>query len=315
MSAGTPPQPPPLRGLAGRGTSVEEGLRGLTCGILFGIASPLSAHPLDTIKTMAQTTHQFGSSASVALAAWRDGGVRRLYRGLLPPLLGSSLYRSIQFSAYGAAFGALRNEAWATGTEGWLAGVPPRVYIAALVSTTARVLVETPLEVLKIRRQTGQSWGGDEVGAASVAAGAPARRSRWRAVAATYRGLGITWWRTLVALGGYFVLIDAWGRHVPPTATTGSGTLDAFMKGAVCATTAWVAAWPLELLKSSVQSGLALDGVPPSAGLRQRAAAIWKQRGLRGLYRGIGPGVLRSVVGNGCATAAYTACAAALDVG
>lgn len=296
----------PRRGgtLAGAGGGVEEGVRGLVCGVLFGIASPLSAHPLDTIKTV-QQTGSTGGAWAVLRRLFRDGGVRRLYAGLLPPLAGSSVYRAVQFSAYGATMGALRDTEWAQ-TRTPVFGAPLRVLLAGIVASTARVAVETPLELLKVRRQTGQSWLPTHPGGLLPAA------------AAVYTGLGITWARTVIALGGYFVLVDAWDRAAPPPppssaiATSASATLAAFVKGAVCATAAWVAAWPLEVLKSSQQSGLALHGLAADATLAARGAAIVRAHGAQGLFRGIGPGVLRSVVGNGTATAVFAACSACL---
>ena len=57
-------------------------------------------HPLDTIKTkmQGQVNYKAGSAWSTLSKVVRTEGVLALYRGLLPPLLGSSLFRSIQVS-------------------------------------------------------------------------------------------------------------------------------------------------------------------------------------------------------------------------
>lgn len=80
------------------------------------------------------------------------------------------------------------------------------------------------------------------------------------------------------------------------------------MKGSFCATSGWVLAWPLELAKSIAQSGL-----HARAGAFARFGAIVKERGVMGLYRGIGPGLARSIVGNGAALAAFDACNSCMD--
>jgi solute carrier family 25 (mitochondrial carnitine/acylcarnitine transporter), member 20/29 len=83
---------PARRGtLVGSGSGTTEGLRGLTCGLLFGLASPIVGHPLDTIKTKMQTSHLRGNSLSVFRDVIRVEGARGLFRGILPPLLGSSI--------------------------------------------------------------------------------------------------------------------------------------------------------------------------------------------------------------------------------
>ena len=39
----------------GKSSGLIEALRGLVCGTLFGITSPIIGHPFDTIKTKMQT--------------------------------------------------------------------------------------------------------------------------------------------------------------------------------------------------------------------------------------------------------------------
>ena len=71
----------------------------------------------------------------------------------------------------------------------------------------------------------------------------------------------------------------------------------------VCATVAWAIAWPLEVAKNKVQGaeGALYKGRSTLAIVRQVAATD----GLRGLYRGILPGALRSFVANGAGMAVY----------
>ena len=111
-------------------------------------------------------------------------------------------------------------------------------------------------------------------------------------------------------------MTDIWERKGGERAADAAARaplLYAFVKGATCATAAWIAAWPLELLKNATQSGLALDGLDHRAGIFARGAAIFRARGIRGLYRGIGPGVSRSLVGNGVASAVFSVCSACLQ--
>jgi len=277
--------------VVGDGTTGQEARRGLLCGVLFGIASPLAAHPLDTIKSQMQAlpaAARGGALASLRRILAADG-VRGLYRGLLPPLFGSAVYRSLQFSAYGAAHAAARGDPWLATPLPALGGLQLRVLLAGAAATTARALVETPLEVLKVRQQLGVApLGGGGLAGLRI-------------------GFCLTWARLYVALGGFFVLIDHVERHHPVLFSM--PVVGSFFKGGVCATATWVLAWPLEVVKNQVQSGLH----PGGGGALARLAAILRARGVAGLYRGIGPGMARSLLGNGAALAAYDSCKAALQ--
>ncbi len=214
-------------------------------------------------------------------------GVRGLWRGLAPPLIGSVAYRSSQMGVFAYFMAHFLNHSWARARIPGSGGVEVRVVLSAAAATTARALIETPLEVIKIRRQLGLP--------------PPA------SAAELVRGFGLTWARLYVALGSFFVLCDSADRHAPALFAT--PLIGPFLKGGVAATAGWWLAWPLEVAKSRVQSGLYGGGA--LAALRGAVAA---GNGWRGLYRGLGPGSARSLVGNGAALAAYEGCVACFAI-
>jgi solute carrier family 25 carnitine/acylcarnitine transporter 20/29 len=268
-------------GVGGGGTVRTESLRGLICGLCFGVTSPLVSHPLDTIKSRMQALPSAAAMGTLETlkSTLRAGGARALYAGLLPPLLGSAFYRSLQMSAFSAAYAALRDDAALTAPVPQLAGLQLRVLVAGAAATSARALIETPLELLKVRRQLQL----------------PAPRS----LRECFSGFLLTWTRLYVALGGFFVAVDHCDRHHPWLFAQPGGS---FLKGAVCATACWWLAWPLEVLKNRVQSNQYAGGA--LAQLR----SIVRERGIAGMYRGILPGTLRSILGNGFALLAFDAC-------
>lgn len=284
-----------MAALSGDGSGAAEGLRALVCGVVFGATSPLAGAPIDAVKTRMQADPLYARSSAVGTlrGVVAAEGAGALYRGLLPPLLSSSAFRSIQFSAYAATVGACRDSEALCAPAPALGGTPPRVLLGGLAASTARSVIEVPCEYVKIARQLGRPWRGE--GLASRA----------------YVGFGLSWGRMVVALGGYFWLMDLTARHGPGGlwATPGLGP---FLQGSLSATAAWAAAWPLELLRTTAQAGL-YPGL--RAGARARALLRDRGGGLAGLYRGIGPGLARSVVANGCATLAYTTCQACWPAG
>jgi len=290
--------------LVGGGGAGLEGMRGLLCGLLFGLAAPLVGQPLDTIKTRMQADAAYARGGALATARGivAREGLLALYRGLLPPLLGSTIFRSVQISVYAAAYaGAGGSAALCTPLPG-SGGLQPRVLLAAAASSTARALIETPLELIKVRQQTGQRWL--RADNAAAAARAPLRELR-----GLYSGFGVTWARTMGLMTTFFVLVDALERNAPQLVAV--PVAGPFLKGGVCATMGWVVVWPFEVLKSQIQAKS--PGVPDGAGALERARHVLATRGgVLGLYRGIGPGCLRSMLANGCSMVVFSACQAAL---
>ena len=91
----------------------REGLFGLGTGVLYGTTSVLVGHPLDTIKTkmQAQCGFERTTMAQSFTKTIREGGIKGLYRGAVPPLLGSGIYRSMQFAAFEGAYTFLGEKA------------------------------------------------------------------------------------------------------------------------------------------------------------------------------------------------------------
>jgi len=262
------------------GSVFRETFTGLVCGVAFGVTSPIVSHPLDLLKTRMQAIPGASSCTQTFLSILREGGPRSLYNGLSPPLLGSMLYRSIQMSAYGGTYSALRDsEFWST-PRSTLGGLQLRVLAAGACATTARAVIETPLELIKVRRQLSLTT--------------PIHPK------ALFTGFSLTWSRLYVALGGFFCLVDHCERHYPWLFSI--PVYGSFIKGAVCATAAWWVAWPLEVVKNRYQSSL------HAGNSLQILVGVVKEGGIRGLYRGILPGTARSVIGNGSALLAYDIC-------
>ena len=102
-------------------------------------------------------------------------------------------------------------------------------------------------------------------------------------------------------LGSFFTLCDYLERYAP--ATMAVPVLGGFIKGGLCATAGWAVAWPFEVVKSLVQGA---DG----AMYRNRSTLgimreLVQTKGVLRLWRGMGPGALRSIASNGAGMAVY----------
>eukprot|EP01122_Echinamoeba_exundans_P011469 TRINITY_DN4565_c0_g1_i2.p1 TRINITY_DN4565_c0_g1~~TRINITY_DN4565_c0_g1_i2.p1 ORF type:complete len:298 (+),score=23.48 TRINITY_DN4565_c0_g1_i2:177-1070(+) len=275
------PKPTHHRGaLARDGPILKESIFGLFCGFLYGITSPIVGQPLDTVKTKMQAQPEYAKGGMIRTFkdVIRREGFMALYKGLIPPLVGSTIFRSIQFGVYNAAYTFMKDSEYARAHIPFSGGVEWRVILAGICSSSARSVIETPLEVIKIRRQLNQQW----------------------TLRSLYTGFWITWMRTTGLMCTFFVLVDTGVRHFPEIIN--APLYGPFIKGGICATLAWWVVWPFEALKSQIQ---ATDS--KNITMKQRWAAM-RAAGMSGIFRGIVPGSVRSVVANGASMLVFTTC-------
>lgn len=240
---------------------MEEALTYFGAGALYGVAGVVSAQPLDTIKTVVQTSQ----SKSVFQIA-RTLGLKGLYRGSIPVLVGGSTFRSAQFGVY----------------EAVLKMLPPKdmsgpfhyqTLVAGPLGGLARGLIEAPFEFVKVRQQVAEAW-------------------RFRDI---YHGSSVTLLRNSFLFGSFVVYLDVTNYLFPQLGATSVG---AFAKGAICANLAWVCIWPLDVIKSRRQSGR-FTGMSSA----QLLGEVIRNRQL---FSGILPGLIRSTVANGFGMLAYS---------
>ena len=233
-----------------------------------------------------------GSGAiATARAILRTEGVLGFWRGLVPPLMGSTAYRGVLFSAYSAAFAACKDTPLAKPIPG-SGGLAPAVVVGAVAAASARTAVETPLELIKVRRMLKQPWmtGSGVSSLFSV-----------KQIMELYKGSSATLARSTGMLVTFFTLIDYTQRYFPVAIAT--PVVGPFIKGGMCTTIGWAVAWPAEVVKSRVQGDT--TGALANKSTVSLIAQVARTEGLRGLYRGFAPGACRSFVANGASMVAF----------
>lgn len=237
-------------------------------GAVFGASNTIVGHPFDTVKTKLQAQSGFGGSMSTVeacAAIWRADGALGFYRGCLPPMWGSAVYRSAQFAVFEtlharlAEVPALRQRLLPAVSD-----TEARTPLAGMAGATARTLLEQPIEYAKVKGQTGQQWVLREI----------------------YQGALLQWARTGPMMTFWFCAMEAAKRQgltVNP--------LGAFLSSGGAALVGFWIVWPFETLKNQAQAGL--KGTIP-----ERVRALG---GVSGLYRGILPGSLSVFLRNGAA--------------
>lgn len=251
---------------------IKEGAIGLGVGFLYGVTNVCIGHPFDTLKTKMQAQVGFEKTNMFQTLAktLRTQGIIGLYRGCIPPLWGSGIYRSTQFAVFEAMYTKFNTPLGRTEIPG-TGAIQLRVVGAGIIASTARAVIETPLEFAKVRRQTQQTWHLKDV----------------------YTGFGVTWVRTIGLMTTYFMLVDSGRRHFPEQFK--KPLIGPFLTSGIAATLAWWIVWPLEYMKCQVQSNYG-----EKVSVIQKMKIVIKERGgFFGLYRGLMPGTIRSFLANG----------------
>ena len=299
-----------LRGaLAGSGSSTKEALLGLLGGMAFGLVSPTVGHPFDTVKTKMQVEaayKELGFLQSVK-NIYKLEGISGFYRGFIPPLVGSVAYRGLLFSTYAGTYSVCSHYPLLHDEIPYTGGLRPSVIIAAISASVARASIESPLDFIKLRYQIGEQAFSDGASGKSSSVMSIARSfaaSPVSFVGHLYHGFTPTLFRTFGLVGSFFIMVDYSVRYIPDVVN--APLIGPFFKGGVCATTAWVFAFPFETTKSVIQSDM-------TGKYKQMRGATWKvmgqifqERGIKGLYRGFGPGAGRSFVANGTSMVIYS---------
>ncbi|KAJ3202528.1 hypothetical protein HK099_001814, partial [Clydaea vesicula] len=232
-------------------------------------------HPFDTIKTKMQAEPGFNNGMVKSFQqVWNSQGVKGLYKGSLGPILGSGLYRSTQFAVFEALYTKWDNQFMKKEIP-YTFGLQNRVVLAGFAASTARALIECPIEYAKVCRQTGQNWNFNQI----------------------FKGFHWQWVRTSGVMVWYFCAIDSIRRNHPEVFSSPSGQ---FLASSTVATLGFWIVWPTEVLKNQVQAGTKIKGKTSAISTMDRLNDLMKNHGgIRGLYRGILPGTYRSFFANG----------------
>jgi len=261
-----------------RATWYKEGALALGTGVLYGATNALVGHPMDTVKAKMQAQSGFMKGHGLSMMGvirriWKVEGIPGFFRGVVPPLLGSSVYRSMQFAAFEAAFTRAAELGWDKDKIPYSGGLAWATVGAGMCGASARAVIESPIEYAKVKGQTGQTWH----------------------VSQAYQGFSMQYPRTLGMMTFIFCTVDSVRRWTHGEALRHPAY--AFLTWGGVSMLGFWAIWPLETLKNQLQAGTKLEGVEAPT-LRQRIAYLG---GPLGLYRGILPGSISVFLRNGSA--------------
>ncbi|KAJ3411929.1 hypothetical protein HDV05_001510 [Chytridiales sp. JEL 0842] len=279
-----------------------ERLIGIPAGICSGVTKLIVGHPFDTVKVRMQTAPpgRFSGPWDCFKSTVGKEGLRALYKGATPPLLGWTLMDSTQMFT----LTNLRLLIQSTNKPGEKLSVFQHA-LAGLGAGIVVSFVATPVELLKAKLQVQYGRG------AGVAEGGQTVRGpvdcarvliRNHGPFALYQGLApcLLFRSFFWALwGSYEIYTTSLKRHYPQM----NESMRAFLAGGMAANTFWCLSYPADVVKNRImaQADPGKGGKWKYTGIVQCARSIYKVDGLKGFYRGFVPCFLRSFPTNGAA--------------
>ncbi len=225
-------------------------------------------------------------------------GVAGLYKGVTSPLAGQMVFRATLFGAFGAA-------------KRWLSGDGARpltdvdYFKAGAMTGFVAAFAEGPIDFYKSQIQV------QAVRARADPAYVPPYTTVGACVRATlaasgvrgpFQGLGVTLARNTPAnaiyLGSFEALKDRAAAR-SGCAKTDLPALTVVGAAGVGGLLYWLAIFPVDVIKSAIQSDSILPGERRFRGPLHAARALWAEGGAARFYRGFAPCLLRAVPANG----------------
>ncbi|EME42072.1 hypothetical protein DOTSEDRAFT_134075 [Dothistroma septosporum NZE10] len=284
-------------------------------GYVSGAIGILIGNPLDIIKTKlqagsAQHTSEFHVVQSSPQAPRKSfERLTQLARGAAAPILGYGALNAILFMTYNRSLALMttgdmnqwpeRSPAWSIWTAGALGGL-------------ATFLVSAPTELVKCRAQVSHP----------PKSSLRITKELWSAsgLRGLYLGGGITSIRDAVGYGFYFYTYDLSKQHLThPSDTTTQEALKVLLCGGLAGVATWVSIFPLDVIKTRVQTwdlhhghipaAQPLLGTPEVVAKRPStftiARAAYRAEGTSVFFRGLGICSARAFIVNAVQWAVY----------
>ncbi|KAI8928677.1 mitochondrial carrier domain-containing protein [Entophlyctis helioformis] len=286
--------------LAAHSTKKSSGLgTKLVCGAIAGVIGTTLIFPLDIVKTRLQTQRigpngpQYRGIVDCARQIVAQGGLRGLYQGLIPNLIGICPEKAIKL-----AVNDYSREFW-----GRRLGVHPDhlpVFYGLISGATAgfcQVVATNPMEIVKIQMQLAT--------AAPAAPGAPAAPKlsamsivRSLGLRGLYRGTTATLCRDVPFSFVFFPMVSILKAALTPAPAPGMhpSTVEVpfasvFGSGIVSGAIAAAAVTPMDVVKTRLQAG-SRGGAKVYKGMLHCYQDIIKTEGVHALFKGVVPRVM-----------------------
>ncbi|KAF2757614.1 mitochondrial carrier [Pseudovirgaria hyperparasitica] len=285
--------------------SSNKNYKGFVAGVFSGIAKLSVGHPFDTVKVRLQTTgkSQFQGPLDCVLQTVRNEGVRGLYKGATPPLVGWMFMDSLMLGSLTVYRRELLERVFTTPTLRTIDNKLPPVGhgVAGIMAGATVSFIAAPVEHIKARLQiqyaadkSQRLYSGPIDCAKKILKG--------HGISGLYHGLFATllfrsffffWW------GSYDIFSSLLSEK-----TNISTPAVNFWAGGLSAQIFWLTSYPSDVVKQRIMT----DPLGPERRFprwRDAARTIYRENGWRGYWRGFLPCFLRAFPANAIALLAF----------
>ncbi|RLV94505.1 hypothetical protein JA1_001702 [Spathaspora sp. JA1] len=266
--------------------SLARKAKDIAAGFIGGATQVLIGQPADLVKIRLQTTSNT-SSISIIKNVIKNEGILAFYKGTLPPLFGVGVCVSLQF--YG--FHETKRQLLQYSGEEKL-GLWPQTYIAGAMAGVVNTPVAAPIEQLRIISQASEK----KLSLTETVKKIYSQHGVWNGL---YRGVGITLVREIQAYGVWFLTYETLISQIIDLQHYKSrdqiSTPELLASGAIAGNALWLASYPIDVIKSNIQSDGFGNQSKFSGSALKATRYIYATHGLMGFWRGIVPCLLRAV--------------------
>jgi len=292
---------------AGDGKQTTTAAKSFISGGFGGVSAVLVGHPFDLTKVRLQTAPAgtYNGAMDVVRKTLARDGVKGMYRGMGPPLVGVTPIFALSFWAYDLGkkivYSATPDRVSPKLSTGELA-------FAGFFSAVPTTLVAAPAERIKVVLQVqGQGGKAQYSGPISVVRGLYAEGG----LRSIFRGTGATLARDGPGSAAYFVAYEQAKRALTPAGADPSqlNLGPVIIAGGLAGVAMWSFAIPPDVIKSRLQS--APQGM--YSGFFDCARKTIVQDGVKALFKGFGPAMARAFPANAATFLGVEASLKAMD--
>mmetsp|Transcript_5698 Transcript_5698/g.13216 ORF Transcript_5698/g.13216 Transcript_5698/m.13216 type:complete len:337 (-) Transcript_5698:345-1355(-) len=272
-----------LFGAAGiRAASSLDARSALAGGLAGGMTNGI-LHPIDTAKTLRQRNpKEFKTTFGALVKCYKTQGIRGLYGGFGPAVVGAIPSSALYFGAYECTKRRLKRAARET-EKRFDKFSAKRVYpaihmVSAAAGNAASSAVFVPKEFVKQQLQ-----GARAAGSSLTAFECISLTIREKGVGALYSGYAATLLRNIPSAAIRFTTFEALKAHLGCNTTSAQGTWRMMAAGAASGLLASSLTTPMDVIKTRIASG-ALDR---ELGIVRNLGKVLAEEGVSGLFAGL----------------------------
>ncbi|CAI2377754.1 unnamed protein product [Moneuplotes crassus] len=245
-----------------------------TAGFTSGAISTYVGHPLDTIKVRIQVADgkRLKGSVGIFKKIVAEEGIRGLFKGALPPVLGNAPVNAVLFASNAIAVRAMKN-----------IGISEenKVFWSGCFGGFMSCIVNCPIELLKVKRQgnagkTQTYW----------------QITRSEGIRGLFSAFGPTIWRDVPTYGIYFYAYDylckKFCEKEDSDRKSMQNIIGKMVAGGFAGQLIWAISYPLDVIKSYIQYH------PGHRGTFRTGKYIYHKYGVGKLFKGLTPCLVRA---------------------